>query len=86
MTRTVAAIYENGAFPPLEPVSCHEQERVFLTVETAAAAEENLIDQEFHAYCDTQADDTVTLEAVRQALSKIPGSMTDDIRAERDEG
>ncbi|MBI1914988.1 MAG: antitoxin family protein [Planctomycetes bacterium] len=86
MTRTVAAIYANGAFHPLEPVPCHEQERVFLTVETAAAAEENLIDQEYHAYCDTQADDTVPLEAVRQALAKIPGSLTEDIRAERDQG
>jgi predicted DNA-binding antitoxin AbrB/MazE fold protein len=85
MTRTLQAVYENGAFRPLEPVFCHEQERVFLTVESAEAAEENLIDQEFLAYCETQADDSVSLEAVRQALSKIPGSLVDDIRAERDE-
>ncbi len=85
MTRTLQAVYENGAFRPLEPVSCHEQERVLLTVERLGAAEENLLDQEFLAYCETQADDTVSLEVVRQALAKIPGSLTDDIRAERDE-
>jgi predicted DNA-binding antitoxin AbrB/MazE fold protein len=85
MTRTLPAIYENGAFRPLEPVSCREQERVLLTVESAAAAEENLIDHEFLAYCETQADDSVSLEAVREALSKIPGSLVNDIRAERDE-
>src|SRR5262249_54063656 len=85
MSRTVQAVYENGAFRPLEPVSCQEQERVVLTVENAAAVEENVLDQEFIAYCETQADDSVSLEAVRQALAKIPGSLADDIRAERDE-
>ncbi len=85
MTRTLQAIYENGAFRPLEPVSCHEQEQVLLTVKTADVVEENLVDHEFLAYCETQADDTVSLETVRQALAKIPGSLVDDIRAERDE-
>lgn len=86
MTRTVQAVYENGAFRPLEPVSCQEQDRVILTVEDAATAEESLLDTEFLAYCETQADDSVSLETVRQALASIPGSLTDDIRAERDEG
>jgi predicted DNA-binding antitoxin AbrB/MazE fold protein len=85
MMRTVPAVYENGAFRPLEPVSCQEHERVLLTVEDAASAAENLFDGEFLTYCDTQADDTVSLEAVRQALAKIPGSLTDEVRAERDE-
>ena len=86
MTRTVPAVYENGAFRPLEPVSCREQARVLLTVENAATAEEDLLDQEFLAYCETQADDTVSLGAVRQALAKLPASLADDIRGERDEG
>jgi predicted DNA-binding antitoxin AbrB/MazE fold protein len=86
MTHTLQAVYENGAFRPLEPVSCHERQRVILTVESAEAAEENLIDQEFLAYCEMQADDSVSLESVRQALAKIPGSLVDDIRAERDRG
>jgi len=85
MSRTLQAVYENGAFRPLEPVSCREQERVLLTVESAEDALESLIDHEFLAYCETQADDSVSLEAVREALSKIPGSLVDDIRAERDE-
>jgi predicted DNA-binding antitoxin AbrB/MazE fold protein len=84
MTKSIPAVYENGAFRPLEPVSCSENERVFLTVETVADSEEDLFDREFLAYCDTQADDSVSLEAVRQALAKIPGSLTDEIRAERD--
>jgi predicted DNA-binding antitoxin AbrB/MazE fold protein len=86
MTRTVQAVYENGAFRPLEPVPCREQERVVLTVEKAGSSEENVIDQEFVSYCQAQADDSVSLEEVRQALAKIPGALADDIRAERDEG
>jgi predicted DNA-binding antitoxin AbrB/MazE fold protein len=85
MTRTLQAVYENGAFRPLEAVACKEHERVLLTVESLAAAEDALVDEEFLAYCATQADDTVSLETVRQILAKIPGSLSDDIRAERDE-
>ena len=85
MTRTLKAVYENGAFRPLEPVFCDEQERVVLTVESSESAEENLLDHEFLMYCATQADDTVSLADVRQALAKMPGSLADDIRAERDE-
>ena len=86
MNRTLPAVYENGVFRPLAPVSCHEHERVLFTVESLGAAEEALVDEEFLAYCATQADDTVALEAVRQALAQIPGSLTDDIQAERAEG
>jgi predicted DNA-binding antitoxin AbrB/MazE fold protein len=85
MTQTLEAVYENGAFRPLEPVSCREQERVLLTVESADQAEDNLVDHEFLAYCETQADDAVSLEMVRNALAKIQGSLGDDVRAERDE-
>ena len=48
-------------------------------------AEDNLLDHEFLAYCDAEADDSVSLEDVRKALAKIPGSLADDVRAERDE-
>jgi len=86
MNRTVPAIYVNGAFRPLEPVLCQEQERVVITVENACTAEENLVDHEFLRYSETQADDSVSLEDVRRALAKIPGSLSNDIRGERDQG
>lgn len=35
--------------------------------------------------CATEADDTVTLEEVHAALANIPGSLTDDFLAERDD-
>ena len=43
------------------------------------------LDKDFlRTYAD-EADDSVSLESVRRALAKIPGSLADDIRAERDE-
>ena len=36
---------------------------------------DDLIDHEFLAYCETEADDTVTLEEVLEATSKIKDSM-----------
>jgi len=45
-----------------------------------------ILDHEFLSYCKTQADDSVSLEDVRRALAKIPGSLANDIRVERDHG
>lgn len=50
---------------------------------------DDMIDWEYHAQLEAEmAEDTEpipTLEEVRAALSSIPGSLTADIRAERDE-
>jgi hypothetical protein len=35
--------------------------------------------------CGKEADPSITLESVRQALAKISGSLADDVIAERDE-
>ena len=42
-----------------------------------------LVDQKTLKYYSRDADDTVTLEDARQILSKISGSLADDIIAER---
>ena len=86
MSKTVPAIYADGAFRPLEPVPCQEQERVILTVENADVGEDILLDNEFLRYCETQADDSASLEDVRKALAKIPGSLANEIRLDRDQG
>jgi predicted DNA-binding antitoxin AbrB/MazE fold protein len=85
MTKTVEAVYQNGVLRLLEPLNLPENERVAVTVTNAdRSLDDDLIDTEFLAYCETQADDSVSLEAVREAIAKIPGSLADDIRAERD--
>ncbi len=86
VTQNFQAIYANGVFRPLEPVNLPENQQVTVTVTNGAAhAEDDFLDHEFMAYIESQADDSVTLEAVREALSTIPGSLSDDIRAQRDE-
>ena len=49
------------------------------------SCKEDWIDRDFLKTYAQQADDSVSLEAVRQAMAKIPGRLTDDLRAERDE-
>jgi predicted DNA-binding antitoxin AbrB/MazE fold protein len=83
--KRIRAIYSNGTFRPLEPVFCLEQERVVLTIENADGAKDDGLDNEFLAYVQTQADDAVSLEAVRTALAKIPGSLAGDVRADREQ-
>jgi hypothetical protein len=39
----------------------------------------NYIDDEFVKYCDKHADDSVTLDQVLQATSKIEDSMAHDV-------
>ena len=36
-------------------------------------------------FCASEADESVSLEAVREALSKIPGSLAADFIVEREE-
>jgi hypothetical protein len=43
------------------------------------------LDTEYLAACDQEAQDDVCLEQVREALAKIPGSLTDDFIAERED-
>ena len=81
----IQAIYENGAFRPLEPVSLKENERVTLTIETCDSGFGDVLDEEFLAHLAPEGDDSVSLEEVRQALAKYTGSLADDICADRDE-
>jgi predicted DNA-binding antitoxin AbrB/MazE fold protein len=83
MTRSLQAIYENGVLRPLEPLTLKEHQQVTVTVSDPADGE--WLDVTFLRYLETQADESVTIEQVRAALAKIPGSMVDDFRRERDE-
>jgi predicted DNA-binding antitoxin AbrB/MazE fold protein len=78
-------VYENGVLRLLEPVPFKEQELVTVTVSDGLNTSDDGLDSAFDAAAETEADDTVSLEAVRQALAKIPGSMAQEIQAERDE-
>ena len=48
-------------------------------------SDEDWLDLDYERWAATQTKEEVSLEAVRQALSKIPGSLTADFLAERAE-
>ena len=81
MTRTVQVVYEGGVLRPLEPLALREHQQVTVTL----SPDEDWIDASFLRYLEAQADEAVSLAEVRAALAKIPGSMLDDFRKERDD-
>jgi predicted DNA-binding antitoxin AbrB/MazE fold protein len=84
MVKTLQAVYENGVLRPLEPLPLKEHQRVSVTVSEPS---ERWLD---HEYMEKVRKDVAamgpapSLEQVRQALSKIPGNLSDPIRAERE--
>jgi predicted DNA-binding antitoxin AbrB/MazE fold protein len=85
MSRNLKAVYKNGVLRPLEPVPFRENEVVNLTVSDLPPVPDELLDTDFLRHCETLADERVTIEQVRAALSKIPGSMAEDITKDRDD-
>src|SRR5207249_10703072 len=59
---------------PLEPLRLAEHQQVTVTVSDQAEAD--WLDAAFLRHLEPQADESITLEQVRLALAKIPGSMT----------
>lgn len=84
MSKRVEAVYENGALRPLEPLGLREHQRVSVVVseKPVVPSEEEWLDTDYLQFCASEADESVSLEAVREALSKIPGALTADFIAD----
>jgi len=81
----IAAVYEAGVLRPLEPLKLEEHQRVTITIREQDEALDDLEDAAWRQWCAQQAgEDVPSIEAVRQALSSLHGSMAEVIRAERD--
>jgi predicted DNA-binding antitoxin AbrB/MazE fold protein len=87
MSKRLEAVYENGVLHPLEPLDLpeHQPVTVVASKEPVTSPEEEWLDVECWQQCATEADESISLEAVREALSKIPGSLTADFIAERED-
>ena len=87
MQKTFEAVYENGLLRPLESLRLAERQRVSVSIDEAPASlsDEHLLDQELLRSLDEEQFPEVTLEQVRAALAKIPGTMTAAFTAEREE-
>jgi predicted DNA-binding antitoxin AbrB/MazE fold protein len=77
MPQPIEVAYENGVLRPLEPLPSRFQERQHLTITIEATSENErwLAD----------AAPSVSLDAVRQALGKVPGTLAQYVRTERDD-
>jgi hypothetical protein len=69
---------------PLETLPLREHQRVRVTVSDFDNHAEAWLDNEYLVSLDAMQESEPTLEEVRGILSKIPGNLSDDIRAERD--
>jgi predicted DNA-binding antitoxin AbrB/MazE fold protein len=77
MHEQIEVIYENGVLRPLRPLPSQIRDHQHLTVTIIAtdATDPWLAD----------ANPAVSLEAVRQALAKAPGTLAEMVHAERQE-
>ena len=77
MREQIEVVYENGVLRPIAalPRRFHEHERLTVTIEDLTAPAGWLAD----------AYPMVSLESVREALGKAPGTFTQMVHAEREE-
>jgi predicted DNA-binding antitoxin AbrB/MazE fold protein len=88
MTRQVQAVYEKGVLRPLEPLLLLENQEVSVTITDTNDPLTAMIDHGFveRARKEVEAAGQIpTLEDVRKILSKIPGSLSADIIAARED-
>ena len=85
MQKTLQALYTQGVLQPLEPLPLHEMQQVTVTITDSSP-----IDDDLAAYFTPEewaaaAQDPITWDDVRQALSKISGSLSGAVIAQRQE-
>ena len=87
MVKHIEVIYTHGVFCPTAPLELpleEGQHLTFILPENGVEVEPFEEDADLRQWCAEQAGEKVpSLEQVRQALSKIPGSMADVVIAER---
>lgn len=82
--RKLQAVYEGGVLRPVEPLELDEHQLVSVIILDDIAPDDELRFEAPERF-EPLADHTVSLEAVRRALEKIPGSLDADFAAERNE-
>ena len=84
MVRKLRAVYESGVLRPIEPLRLDEHQLVSVVILDEIASDDELQFETPERF-DALADHSVSLETVRRALSKIPGSLDADFVTERNE-
>jgi predicted DNA-binding antitoxin AbrB/MazE fold protein len=72
MSKRIEVVYENGVLRPLEPLMLRDHQRVSIVMadDVISPADEDWLDTECIRLCDTEADETVNLDAVRGRCRK----------------
>lgn len=84
MTIRILAEFADGVLKPLTPLRLAEGTRVSLTVHPSSFDDEEWLDSAFLAEAQADADESISLDEVRQALAKIRQPLADAFREERD--
>ena len=87
MAQQVEAIYEHGVLRPLHPLSLRESQRVKLTISEIGTghSQRDLRIME-RARTELAATEEIpSIEEVRQMLGTIPGCISHDVIADRDD-
>jgi predicted DNA-binding antitoxin AbrB/MazE fold protein len=87
MTQHVEAIYEHGVLRPLVPLALAESQRVKLTISDTGTGHSSR-DMEFLKWAQAEVAAMThipSIEEVREVMSEIPGSMAEDLIAERED-
>ena len=82
--RKLEAVYEGGVLRPMENLPLEEHQLVSVIILDADSGDEE-IEFEPPQCFEALADQSISREAVRATLSKIPGSLDADFAAERSE-
>jgi len=83
MEKTVQAVYEGGVLRPLEPIPLEDRQEVTVTI-----SDEGHISRDHPLLASpvewaSAAEDDISLDQVREALSTIRGSFSETIIDER---
>ena len=85
MEKRLQAVYKDGVLKPLEALPLEEMQQVTVTITDSPT-----IDDDLAGYFTTEewaaaSQDDITWDDVRQALSRISGSLSDAVIAQRQE-
>ena len=89
VTKRIEAIYEQGVLRPVEPLVLEEKQRVTVLISDFTRCEPPRLDVEYIQRAKEEVARMVRiprLEEVQERLSKIPGALTEDFIAKREDG
>jgi predicted DNA-binding antitoxin AbrB/MazE fold protein len=85
MEKRLQAVYKGGVLQPLEPLPLEEMQLVTVTITDAPAPGDDLLGYFTREEWAAAEGDDITWDDVRKAFSRIPGSLSDAIAAQRQE-